>query len=51
MRAALALLNKPGPGPILDDFPEQAPYQEGEESWKLSVELNQTSALAEVASI
>ena len=51
LRAALALLDQPGPGPILEDFTEEAPYLQGEEGWEFPGELDTDDVLAEVASV
>jgi hypothetical protein len=51
LRAALALLENPGPGPLLENFLEEAPYPEGEAGWKFPGDLDISSVSAEVASI
>ena len=51
LRAALALLDKPGPGPMLEDFLEEEPYPQGEVGWKFPDEPDTSSAIAEVVSI
>ena len=49
--AALALLDQPGPGPILEDFTEEASYLPGEKDWKYPGDLDTSDVLAEVASV
>jgi hypothetical protein len=49
LRASLALLDKPGP--VLEDFLEEAPYPEGEAGWKFPGDLDISSVIAEVSSI
>lgn len=51
LRAALALLDNPGPGPLLEDFLEEAPYPEGEAGWKFPGEADTSSVIAEVVSM
>jgi len=51
LRAALALLDRPVPGPILEDFTEQAPYPLGEAGWQFPGDLDTGDVLAEVASL
>lgn len=51
LRAALALLDKPGIGPVLEDFFEEAPHPRGEQEWEFPFELDETNVLAEAASI
>ena len=51
LRAALALLDRPGPGPILEDFTEEAPHPEGDAEWQFPAELDQSSVMSEAANI
>jgi hypothetical protein len=51
LRAALGLLNKPGPGPLLEDYLEEAPYPQGQDGWQFPGKLDNSSLLAEAASI
>ncbi len=51
LSAALALLDLPGPGPILHDFDEIAPYPEGEPGWRFPVPLGNDSVYAEAADL
>lgn len=49
LRAALALLDNPGPAPLLEDFLEQAP--EGDAGWTFPGTINHGSLQAEVESV
>ena len=49
LRAALALFDRSGPGPLLDDFLEEAP--EADSEWTFPGELDTSNAMAEAASI
>jgi hypothetical protein len=51
LRAALALLDHPGPGPLLEDFLEEAPYPQGEDGWKFPGEPDTSNVIAEAVSI
>lgn len=51
LRAALALLDRPGPGPWLEDFVEPAPRAEGETGWKFPGETDRSSPQAEARSL
>ena len=49
LRAALALFDNPGPGPLLEDFLEQAPR--GDADWIFPGQTDRSSLQAEVLSI
>lgn len=51
LRAALALLDRPAPVPLLVDFDEEAPLAGGDASWQCPARLQDSDVLAEVASL
>jgi hypothetical protein len=51
LRAALALLDSPKPGPLLVDFLEEAPHLQGEPDWTFPGVIDSSSLQAEVQSI
>ena len=51
LRAGLELLDRAGPGPILEDFPEEPPYPEGDPDWRPPTGLAEEHVHAEVESI
>ena len=51
LKAALALLDLPGPDSILEDFTEEAPYLHGDADWHFPEGLDKTSASAEAVSL
>lgn len=51
LRAALALLDSPEPGPLLEDFLEQAPHVHGEAGWAFPGVIDSSSLQAEVQSV
>ena len=51
LRAALELLDRDGPGPVLEDFPEDAPHPDGEPGWSFPGSLDSTDLLRELESV
>ena len=51
LRAALALLDRPGPGPLLEDFEEPAPWPDGDPDWRFEGHLPTGDVLAEAAAL
>ena len=51
LAAALALLDAPGPGPVVEDYPEDAPHPQGEPGWTFPGTLDSSSLGAEVESV
>ena len=47
LKAALALLDEPGPGPILEDYAEEASHLEGDPNWAPPGGLGTESVIAE----
>ena len=51
LRAALALFDRPGTGPLLEDFLEEAPHSEGESGWKFPGATDSSCLQAELLSV
>lgn len=51
LKAALSLLDEPGPEPLLKDFPEEASNRDGDPDWRFPGELSVESVVAEAKSL
>ena len=51
LKAALSLLDEPGPQPLLKDFAEEASYLDGDSSWEFPGPLAAESVVDEASSV
>lgn len=51
LKAAFALLDAPGPQPLLKDFPEEASHRDGDSNWAFPGALDAESVMAETSTV